>query len=100
MIELSGRQKRALRALGQTTPVALTVGKSGLSDELLRDADAIIERVELLKIRLPSMDRHDRGPLAQRISDALNADLVGVVGHTVLLYRPASDPDKRRITVE
>lgn len=97
MTELSGKQKRYLRGLGQTIPTGITIGKAALSDDVLREAAAMLERHELLKVRLPVMDRHDRSAFAQDAATRLDAALVGVVGHTLLLFKPSAEASKRRI---
>ena len=62
MAELTGKQRRHLRALGQRLAATLHVGVEGVSDAVVRQADAQLEAHELIKVRVGENapeDRHD-----------------------------------------
>jgi len=96
---LTGKQKSVLRGLGQKLGAAVTVGKSGAADPLVRELSRALETRELVKIRLPAAAREERHALAARLAAACEAELVGEVGHTALLFRANErlDPEKRVI---
>jgi RNA-binding protein len=95
---LSGKQKRHLRALGQSMPAEVQLGKAGMTDGVLDDIRARLARRELLKVRLgEDVAGTVRKQQAVRLAEATQTDLAGVVGRTVLLYRanPELPPDRR-----
>ena len=88
MVELTGRQRRFLRGLGQRLRPAVHLGKDGLSDATVRHIARLLAKRELQKLRLPASPPPDRKKLAAALSQATGAACVAVVGRTVLLYRP------------
>ena len=95
-MDLTGKQKRTLRALGQRLRATVTVGKSGLTDEVAAELADQFAHHELIKLKLPAGDI--RKVLAQQAAEAASATCVGLVGRTCLLYRPnESLPRDRRL---
>ena len=97
MPNLTGKQKRHLRSLGQSRKVDVIVGKAGLCQAVVAQVRSRLERDELVKVRLPAGPADPRKQTAEELAQACNADNVGMVGRTLLLYRPNADiePDKR-----
>jgi RNA-binding protein len=62
-------------------------GKDGVTDAFIAAANAAIDKHELIKVRLGENAEGDRQDLATTIAEATRAELVGVTGRTVLLYR-------------
>lgn len=82
---LSGRQKRALRALAQRLQPAVWVGEAGLGPGIVRSLDEALTAHELVKVRM--REPRDKRELAQALASAAGAELAGLVGHTAILYR-------------
>jgi len=81
-------QRRALRARAHGLGVRLQVGGNGLSPALLREADAVLERDELVKVRLP-VGRDERDRLLAALALQCGAEVVSAIGRTGVLFRPA-----------
>lgn len=94
MLELTGKQKRHLKRLGQELTPAAAVGHGGVTDEVLCHLRGLLERQELIKVKLPAGD--DRKTAAGDVAAAVGAALVGVVGRTALLYRPGQRLEEER----
>ena len=88
MQELTGKQKRLLRGLGQTMQAKGAVGKAGVTDALIAELSGQLDHHELIKIRLSAGPGSQRKSEANDIALSLQAACVGVVGRTALLYRP------------
>ena len=84
---LSGKDKRQLRAQGSRLKDKATIGKAGLTDELITHINHLLDNESLIKIRLTEERGADRKAAAALIAEAVNAEVAGVVGRTVLLYR-------------
>ncbi len=91
--ELASFQRKALRGLANPLRPIVHVGEAGISEAVLRALDAALVRHELVKVRFHAPD--DKWAEARAIADASRAALCGVVGHTVILYRP--NPENPRI---
>jgi RNA-binding protein len=84
---LTGKQRRHLRALGHHLMPVVQVGKEGITDALLTALDQAITQHELVKVRLGEAAGDDRNGLAKSLSEGARAELAGVLGRTILLYR-------------
>ena len=91
--ELAGYQRRFLRGQAHPLRPLVHVGEGGLSESLLGALDEALRDHELVKVRL--REPADKRTAAQELAAASRSALCGVVGHTVILYRP--HPDQRRI---
>jgi RNA-binding protein len=89
--ELSGKQRRHLRALGQRLAVTLHVGHDGVSDAVVRQADAQLELHELIKVRVSENAPESRHDVAEALAGRTHAALAQVLGRTALLYRRRSE---------
>lgn len=94
--ELSSRQRSHLRSLAHSLKPVVLVGEAGLSDGVARAIDQALTDHELIKVQMRQPE--DKKALAQAIANATDAVLCGLVGHTLILYRP--HPQKPRIRVD
>jgi len=93
MANLTGKQRRHLRALGQQLTAMLHVGHDGVSDAVVQQADAQLEAHELIKVRVGDNAPEDRHATAEALAHRTRAHLAQVIGRTALLYRGrAEDP--------
>ncbi len=96
---ITGQDKRRLKALGQTKDDDVRLGQAGLSEGFLANLDTLFKRQELVKLRFTELRGEERKELADMICQATEADLVGILGRTMLLYRPNPDlpPEQRAL---
>jgi RNA-binding protein len=92
---LDGAQRRHLRGLAHPLKPIVFVGEAGLSEALMRALDEALTQHELVKVRLRQPP--DKKAAAAQLAEASGAALCGVVGHTVVLYRP--HPEEPRIAL-
>lgn len=84
---LTGKQKRLLKQRGQTMTDGCRLGKGQFSDEFVGHLNRLLDKQELVKMRFGDLEGKDRKALAKAVCAAVNAELVQVVGRTVLMYR-------------
>lgn len=84
---LTGKQRHFLRGLGHHLDPTVQVGKEGISSGLVGALDVALEQHELIKVRLGDSVGAARREIAAAIAEAAGAELAGVVGRTLLLYR-------------
>ncbi len=93
--ELTGAQRRYLRGIAARERPVVWIGEGGLSDGSLRSVDEALEARELIKVRLRAPA--DKKGTARELSQRSGAALCGLIGHTVILYRPPADREARQI---
>ena len=92
---LDSTQRRHLRSLAHPLKPVIFVGEAGISPAVLTALDEALTTHELVKIRLRQPT--DKKAAASELAGESGSALCGVVGHTVVLYRP--HPDEPRIVL-
>ncbi len=90
--ELRGAQRKWLRGQAHSLRPIVHVGESGLSEAVVKALDEALLDHELVKVRL--LEPEDKKASAAELAERSGAALCGVVGHTVILYRPHPDAPK------
>jgi RNA-binding protein len=90
---LTGRQRKALRGRAHRLEPVVLVGRDGVTDAVLRAVGEALTTHELVKVRLREPD--DKRAAADALAEGTRSALCGLVGHTVILYRP--HPERPRI---
>ena len=80
------RQRKWLRGRAHALRPVVLVGQAGVTDAVLASVDAALTARELIKVRLHEPD--DKHADAEARAARTGATLCGLVGHTVILYRP------------
>jgi RNA-binding protein len=98
MSTITPRDRATLRGLGNTLKPLLAIGKEGLTDAVVSQLDGLLLQHELVKIKVLKTAEDDRHDLAEALSKKAGAELVQVIGRTMLLYR--RHPKKPKLLVE
>lgn len=101
-LELNSAQRKKLRGLAHGLKPLATVGRRGLTESVVAEIDSALDHHELIKVRLGEggdLKKSEKREVCSDIADQLDACVAGIVGHVGILYRPASDEDRRRIGV-
>lgn len=93
---LSGRQRRYLRSLAHSLKPLVEVGRAGATDALAVSLDEALEHHELVKVRFQDR-KEEKRLIAEQLAERLDAAVAGRIGHVVIFFRPARDPERRRI---
>jgi RNA-binding protein len=89
---LAGRHRKALRGRAHGLEPVVQVGQAGVTDAVLRAVDDALAAHELIKVRLHEPE--DKHAAAAALADGTSAALCGLIGHTVILYRPHPEHPK------
>ncbi len=87
-MELTSKQKKHLRGLGQTLEPIMHIGKDGISDECIAATEETFNRRELIKVRVLKNCPDETSDVAAEMAEATNSNLISKVGFTFLLYKP------------
>ncbi len=96
-MSLSGRQKRHLRALAHDLEPVVRMGKEGLSPSVVEAVDRALTDHELIKVRLPQVERDERKGLAEELERSAGAQAAGLTGRMLILYRRHPNKPKLRL---
>ena len=98
-MELTSKQRAQLRAMANGIETILQVGKDGIGENLIRQADDALEARELIKGRvLDNNIEYDARSAAQALAKATRSEVVQVIGTRFVLYREShSKPKEKRI---
>jgi RNA-binding protein len=83
---LSSRARSELRARAHHLQPIVQVGHEGLHASVLDAVRRALRDHELIKVRLHEPE--DKRAMAEALASQTHAALCGLVGHTVILYRP------------
>lgn len=86
---LAGFQRKHLRKLAHGLKPVVSVGEGGLSAAVGRALDEALAHHELVKVKLHQPE--DKKSAAAELARMGGAELCGLVGHTVILYRRSED---------
>lgn len=84
---LTGKQKRFLRSKAHHVQPMFQVGKSGVNDNMVAQLNDLLEKRELIKISVLQNCLEDKNDIAEQLVEQLNAQLVQVIGNTIVLYK-------------
>jgi len=95
---LTSAQRAALRSAGRRRKPDMRIGKAGIDPAAVAHLARLLERAELVKVRLPAGAPAERAASADALADALDAARADLVGRVVVLYRPNDDlPPAERV---
>ena len=97
-MELTSKQRAQLRGLANSIDTILQIGKDGIGENLIKQADDALEARELIKGRvLENNIEYDARLAAQELAAATRSEVVQVIGSKFILYRMQHDKAKRKI---
>jgi RNA-binding protein len=86
---LTSKQRSRLRSLGNDLEPILTIGKGGITDNLIEQLNQALTARELVKGRVLPHTVLDVNNVASELASKTMADVVQVIGRNVLFYRPS-----------
>lgn len=96
-IVLTPAQNRFLRGMAHDLKALLQIGGKGVTPAFLAELDEVLERHELIKVKIAAEDREAREAMVTELVQASGGALVLRIGHVAVLYRPARE--KRQIVL-
>lgn len=85
---MTSKERAILRGQANNMQPLFQVGKGGISDALIKQADDALTARELIKLKV-LLETSPESPkeTAQKIAAATNSECVGVVGGSMIFYR-------------
>ncbi len=91
---LTSKQRAYLRGLATNIPTIMQVGKGGITDNLRKTVSDALEARELIKMSVLENSDHTPRESADTLAEAVGADVVGVIGRKIILYRESENHKK------
>jgi RNA-binding protein len=91
---LTSKQRAYLRGLANSEPAIMQVGKGGIGENLVKTVSDALEARELIKMSVLENCGWTPREAADELAEAVGADVVGVIGRKIILYRE-SEKNKR-----
>ena len=84
---ITSKQRAYLRGLANNMPAIMQIGKGGIGENLIKTVSDALEARELIKLTVLENSMESPREVADELAASVGADVVGVVGRKVILYR-------------
>ena len=96
MNKLSSTQRSFLRSQAHHLEPVVLIGKNGVSIGPIESVNKALEARELIKIKFRDF-KDNKQSISDEIAASANCHVVGMIGHTIILFRQNPDPEKQNI---
>ncbi|MGM9631084.1 YhbY family RNA-binding protein [Butyricicoccus sp.] len=94
---LTSKQRARLRAMANTLSDTVLIGKEGLTDAVIAQVEEVLEKHELMKIKILETAMLAPREAQQVLCEELDAEPVQCIGTKVVIFRVARQPENRHI---
>ena len=91
---LTSKQRAYLRGLANGESAIMQIGKGGVGENLVKTISDALEARELIKLTVLESCMGTPKEVANELAEAAGADVVGVVGRKIILYRESVNNKK------
>ena len=92
---LTSKQRAFLRSLAMNIDTILIIGKGGMSEQIIKQADDALKARELIKGKVLETAESGSREYAEQIALETNSEVVQVIGSKFVLFR--RNPDETKI---
>ena len=94
-MELTSKQRSQLRGLANSIDTIVHIGKDGIGDNLVKQANDALEARELIKGRGLENSMLSPREAAEALAPLTRSEVVQVIGTKFVLYRQSHNKDKK-----
>ena len=94
-MELTSKQRAQLRGLANSLDPIVHIGKEGISDSLVKQADEALEARELIKCKVLENAMLTAREACQELSVKTRSEAVQVIDSKFVLYRQSHNKEKK-----
>jgi len=92
---MTSKQRSYLKSLAMREEAILQIGKGSVSPELTESVREALEARELIKISILQNCLDDPREMAELLAERTKAEIVQIIGHKIVLYKPGSGEKKQ-----
>ncbi|QMT58868.1 MULTISPECIES: ribosome assembly RNA-binding protein YhbY [unclassified Legionella] len=86
--------KKSLKAQAHHLKPVVLLGAKGLTEAVIAETDIALLSHELIKVKINGAEREDRIMMADELCQQLQAELVQMIGNTLIMYRKNEEKHK------
>ena len=94
-MELTSKQRAQLRGIANGIDTILIVGKDGIGENLVKQANDALEAREIIKGRVLENSMLSPREAAEELAPLTRSEVVQVIGTKFVLYRQSPDKNKK-----
>ena len=98
-MELTGKQKRYLRAQAHHLTPIVQIGKGGLTNEIKTSIRKALDARELIKVAILQSSDADINDVAAEIEE-MSFDVVQKIGRILVVFKVAEKRENRKLSLE
>jgi RNA-binding protein len=100
MTRLTGTQKKYLRGIAHGRKPVVLIGQKQLTPQIYKELEQALDFHELIKVKcIDRKEKEDKKEIAGAILEKTGCELVGMIGHILIFFRPHPNPEKRKINL-
>ena len=100
MLHLTGAQKKHLRGLAHNKKPVVHIGRRDLAPQVINEIRQALDDHELIKVKcIDRKEKADKEEIAKTVSQEAECELVGIIGHILILFKQQKDPKKQKISL-
>ncbi len=96
-MELTSKQRAQLRGIANSIDTIVHIGKDGITDNLVKQANDALEAREIIKCKVQENSMLTAREACDQLSRLTRSEQVQVIGTKFVLYRQHYDKSKRKI---
>ena len=98
-VQLSSNQRKFLREKAHDLRPLVSVGKEGVTDNVIQALEDALNAHELIKVRFvaDNKEKERKAEICEQLSQKTGSAVAGRVGHIAIFYRPAPKTEDRTI---
>ena len=96
-MELTSKQRAQLRGIANTIDTIVHIGKDGITDNLVKQANDALEAREIIKCKVQENSMLTAREACDQLSRLTRSEQVQVIGTKFVLYRQHYDKSRRKI---
>lgn len=89
---LTSKQRSFLKSLANSLDPVLIIGKGGVTENVIKQMDDLLEARELIKIKLLDNSGLGAKEVANEVCEILRAEFVQSIGRKFSIYRKSKEP--------
>ncbi|REB09959.1 ribosome assembly RNA-binding protein YhbY [Sporosarcina sp. BI001-red] len=91
---LTSKQKSYLRSEAHHLQPIFQIGKSGLTDAIIKQIEEALEARELIKISVLQNCEQDKEEIADNLGQQAGLEVVQIIGKTIVIYKESTEKKK------
>ena len=96
-MELTSKQRAQLRGIANSIDTIVHIGKDGITDNLVKQANDALEAREIIKCKVQENSMLTAREACDELSRLTRSEQVQVIGTKFVLYRQHYDKKRRKI---